>query len=152
MARGIRNGSSTIISAAKAAAQAAYNAAKRELDIRSPSHKMEAVGLQYDQGFAGGIEKGMEGVMRSARQLSALAAEETTAGGRAYPSMAQPRIDYEQLGEAVADANRRAGLGHTRLYVGKRQLGETIEPDVSRATYQRANKSATGRAARMVLA
>ena len=152
VARGIRNGSSTIISAAKAAAQAAYNAAKRELDIRSPSHKMEAVGLQYDQGFAGGIEKGMEGVMRSARQLSALAAEETTAGGRAYPSMAQPRIDYEQLGEAVADANRRAGLGHTRLYVGKRQLGETIEPDVSRATYQRANKSATGRAARMVLA
>ena len=33
-----------------------------------------------------------------------------------------------------------------------RVVGEAIEPAVSRATYRRAAKSATGRAARMVLA
>ncbi|MDO5378458.1 MAG: hypothetical protein Q4G52_09010 [Clostridia bacterium] len=66
--------------------------------------------------------------------------------------MTQTQIDYERLGDAVADANRRAGVGKATLRVDKRELGETIEPDVSRATYQRAGKSATGRAARMVLA
>lgn len=151
MVRGIRNGSGSIERAARAAASAAYKAAKQELDIRSPSHKMERIGIQYDEGFAGGIEKGMERVLRGARKLSALASSETSAGAR-FSSVSQPAIDYERLGDAVADANRRAGVGRSVLRVGKRELGETIEPDVSRASYNRAARSATGRAARMVLA
>lgn len=152
MARGIRNGSGSVQSAARAAAQAAYDAAKRELDIRSPSHKMEAIGMQYGAGFAGGIERSVQEVTRSARMLSEIAASETAAGAASFHSLSQPQIDYERLGEAVAEANRRAGLGHTVLDVDGRRMGEALEPAVSRATYQRAGRSVTGRAARMVLA
>lgn len=152
MARGIRNGSGSVQSAARAAAQAAYDAAKRELDIRSPSHKMEAIGMQYGAGFAGGIGRSVQEVTSSARMLSEIAANETAAGAASFHSLSQPQIDYERLGEAVAEANRRAGLGHTVLDVDGRRMGETLEPAVSRATYQRAGRSVTGRAARMVLA
>ena len=152
MARGIRNGSGSIQSAARAAAQAAYNAAKQELDIRSPSHKMEAVGMQYGAGFAGGIEQSVQDVSRSARMLSEIAASETAAGAASFPALSQPQIDYERLGEAVAEANRRAGLGKAVLDVNGRRMAETLEPSVSRATYQRAGRTVTGRAARMVLA
>ncbi|MEE1440957.1 MAG: phage tail tape measure protein [Christensenellales bacterium] len=152
MARGIRNGSGSIQSAARAAAQAAYNAAKQELDIRSPSHKMEAIGMQYGAGFAGGIEQSIQDVSRSARMLSEIAAGETAAGAASFPALSQPQIDYERLGEAVAEANRRAGLGKAVLDVNGKRMGETLEPSVSRATYQRAGRTVTGRAARMVLA
>ena len=151
VARGIRNGSSKITSAARTAARSAYDAAKHELGISSPSKRMAEIGEFYDQGFAEGIEGGMDRVLRSARQLSALAASETAAGGAAYPSMGQPQIDYERLGEAVAEANRRAGLGNATIAVDGKVLGHTLEPSVSRATHQRAAKSANGRAARMVL-
>ena len=152
MARGIRNGSGSIQSAARAAAQAAYNAAKQELDIRSPSHKMEAIGMQYGAGFAGGIEQSIQDVSRSARMLSEIAAGETAAGAASFPALSQPQIDYERLGEAVAEANRRAGLGKAVLDVNGKRMAETLEPSVSRATYQRAGRTVTGRAARMVLA
>lgn len=152
MARGIRNGSGSIQSAARAAAQAAYNAAKQELDIRSPSHKMEAIGMQYGAGFAGGIEQSIQDVSRSARMLSEIAASETAAGAASFPALSQPQIDYDRLGEAVAEANRRAGLGKAVLDVNGRRMAETLEPSVSRATYQRAGRTVTGRAARMVLA
>lgn len=152
MARGIRNGSGSIQSAARAAAQAAYNAAKQTLDIRSPSHKMEAIGMQYGAGFAGGIEQSIQDVSRSARMLSEIAASETAAGGASFPALSQPQIDYERLGEAVAEANRRAGLGKAVLDVNGKRMAETLEPSVSRATYQRAGRTVTGRAARMVLA
>ena len=81
-----------------------------------------------------------------------MAAEETAQGGRAYPSISAPEIDYDRLADAVAAANRRAGLGNSTIALDGRTVGETIEPVVSRATYRRAAKSATGRAARMVLA
>ena len=152
MARGIRNGSGSIQSAARAAAQAAYNAAKQELDIRSPSHKMESIGMQYGAGFAGGIEQSIQDVSRSARMLSEIAASETAAGAASFPALSQPQIDYERLGEAVAEANRRAGLGKAVLDVNGKRMAETLEPSVSRATYQRAGRTVTGRAARMVLA
>lgn len=152
MARGIRNGSGSIQSAARAAAQAAYNAAKQELDIRSPSHKMEAIGMQYGAGFAGGIEQSIQDVSRSARMLSEIAASETAAGAASFPALSQPQIDYDRLGEAVAEANRRAGLGKAVLDVNGKRMAETLEPSVSRATYQRAGRTVTGRAARMVLA
>lgn len=152
MARGIRNGSGSIQSAARAAAQAAYNAAKQALDIRSPSHKMEAIGMQYGAGFAGGIEQSIQDVSRSARMLSEIAASETAAGAASFPALSQPQIDYERLGEAVAEANRRAGLGKAVLDVNGKRMAETLEPSVSRATYQRAGRTVTGRAARMVLA
>ena len=113
---------------------------------------MAEIGEYYDQGFAEGIERGMDQVLRAANRLSAMAAEETAQGGRAYPSISAPEIDYDRLGDAVANSFIRKGIDRTVITMDGRTVGETIEPAVSRATYRRAAKSATGRAARMVLA
>ena len=152
VARGIRNGSSTIQSAARSAARSAYNAAKRELGIASPSKRMAEIGEFYDQGFAEGIERGMDQVLRAANRLSALAAEETAQGGRAYPSISAPEIDYDRLGDAVANSFIRKGIDRTVITMDGRAVGQTVEPSVSRASYLRSQKNVKGRAARLVLA
>ena len=61
-------------------------------------------------------------------------------------------IDYGRLGDAVADSFQRRGMGRTVVQMDKRIVGESVEPSVSRATQQRANRSVAGRSARMVLA
>ena len=153
VARGIRNNQSVITSAAKNAAQAAYNAAKSTLKIASPSKVMAEIGEHYDEGFAQGIERGMAGVLESARALSALAADETQGGAGFTSVQAQGQsIDYDRLGDAVADSFQRRGMGRTVVQMDKRIVGESVEPSVSRATQQRANRSVAGRSARMVLA
>ena len=153
VARGIRNNQSVITSAAKNAAQAAYNAAKSTLKIASPSKVMAEIGEHYDEGFAQGIERGMAGVLESARALSALAADETQGGAGFTSVQAQGQsIDYGRLGDAVADSFQRRGMGRTVVQMDKRIVGESVEPSVSRATQQRANRSVAGRSARMVLA
>ena len=152
VARGIRNGSGTIQSAARSAARSAYNAAKRELGIASPSKRMAEIGEFYDQGFAEGIERGMDQVLRAANRLSALAAEETAQGGRAYPSISAPEIDYDRLGDAVANSFIRKGIDRTVITMDGRAVGQTVEPSVSRASYLRSQKNVKGRAARLVLA
>ena len=150
--RGIHNGSRAIQSAARRAARSAYDAAKRELDIDSPSKRMAEIGEFYDQGFAEGIERGMGQVLRAANRLSALAAEETAQGGRAYPSISAPEIDYDRLGDAVANSFIRKGIDRTVITMDGRTVGQTVEPSVSRASYLRSQKNVKGRAARLVLA
>ena len=152
VAQGIRNGSGRIKEAAREAAWDAYIAAKLELEIESPSKVMTEVGEDYDEGFAQGIERGMGSVLRSARRLSAMAAEETAQGGRAYPSISAPAIDYDRLGDAVADSFIRKGIDRTVITMDGRTVGQTVEPSVSRASYLRGQTNVKGRAARLVLA
>ena len=147
VAEGIRKGSVNIRAAAVNAARVAYKAATDELQIKSPSKKMEKVGEQYDAGLAGGIDKGMQQVLKSARGLSDRVAREISTGG----SGRELSIDYEKLGEAVARANQRAGLGKQQIYMDSRLVGETVEPSVSRASYGRAKTSISGRAARLAM-
>ena len=114
---------------------------------------MAEIGEHYDEGFAQGIERGMAGVLESARALSALAADETQGGAGFTSVQAQGQsIDYGRLGDAVADSFQRRGMGRTVVQMDKRIVGESVEPSVSRATQQRANRSVAGRSARMVLA
>ena len=108
---------------------------------------MQEIGQYYDEGFAQGIESGMRSVINSATQLSNMAA----ASIQTTRSQAE-RIDYDKLGTATARALKTAGVGKVSLYVGKRELGETIEPDVSRATRARSGQSIAGRSSRMVIA
>ena len=147
VARGIDNNSYRISQAAQTAARDAYNAARRVLDIRSPSHVMEEVGEQFDQGFARGISRGMAGVVDAATALSRSAAS----GIQTTRSQAE-RIDYDRLGQATAKALKTAGVGTAALIVGKRVLSETIEPEMSQAMRARSGQSVTGRASRMVIA
>ena len=57
LARGIRNNQSSAINAASSAAANALAAAKRRLDINSPSKKFEWVGEMSVRGLAGGFDK-----------------------------------------------------------------------------------------------
>ena len=153
VARGIERGSSRIRAAAKSAAQTAYRTACDTLDIRSPSRVMAQVGQFYSEGFAGGITDGMERVSRAVQQLSAAAIGESAQGVPAQPvSVTGPVIDYDALAEATVMAMQRAGVGEAALYVNGRKMSDELEPDMSRATYNRAGRSAKGRTSRMVLA
>ncbi|MEG1358381.1 MAG: hypothetical protein RSE23_01830 [Clostridia bacterium] len=147
MARGIEQNTSFITHAAHRAAQAAYDAAAKALDMRSPSRKMMAAGEMYDRGFAMGIERNVARVTEAAGTVARAAAGRTT--GSRTESIS---IDYERLGTEVAAANRRAGIGAATIRVGKRELGKTIEQDVSRETRRRSTQSVRGRNSRMVLA
>jgi hypothetical protein len=70
IAKGIRDGASSIISAAKNAARDAYNAAKSELGIKSPSRVMMEVGRNYAEGFAMGISQNAGLVSNAARSVA----------------------------------------------------------------------------------
>ena len=61
---GINAGTSGLVSAMADAAAAAYNAAKRKLDIRSPSHLFEnMIGLMTMKGWTQGVKKGEGGLV-----------------------------------------------------------------------------------------
>lgn len=152
IARGISNNTSVVTTAAKNVATRAYTASKTTLGIRSPSRVMAEVGRYYDEGFAEGINNGMENVLASARALADMAVGETQ-GNVAFTSVAQQNsIDYAKLGDAVADSFEKRGLGKSVIAMDKRIVGETVEPSVSKATAQRAGKTVSGRTSRMVLA
>lgn len=70
VAKGIRDNASKISSAAKDAARNAYNAAKAELGIKSPSRVMMEVGRNYAEGFAMGISQNAGLVSNAARSVA----------------------------------------------------------------------------------
>lgn len=71
IANGIKNGASMIISAAKEAAQNAFNAAKSALGIASPSRLFRAeVGYRISQGAALGITDGIPLMTRAMNDLT----------------------------------------------------------------------------------
>lgn len=108
VARGIDDGSSKITQAAREAARKAYDAAKRELGIASPSKRMMQIGLNYAEGFARGIESGVVRLARSAQALSdsaALAAAQAGTYGAPGPSSG---LNYRAMGEEIAAALNRS--------------------------------------------
>lgn len=71
IANGIKNGVSTIIDAAKEAAQKAFEAAKKKLDINSPSRLFrKEIGYNISAGMALGISDGIPLVEYAANSLS----------------------------------------------------------------------------------
>ena len=71
IANGIKNGVSTIIEAAKEAAQKAFEAAKKKLDINSPSRLFrDVIGYNISAGMALGISDGIPLVEYAANSLS----------------------------------------------------------------------------------
>ena len=153
VAQGIRNNTSIITSAAREAARAAYNAAKNELGINSPSKKGDFLGAMFALGVAGGIDENAQAVADAAANLASLAEEETAGGFGGYPtSQPQLQIDYDAIGEAVAEANRSTGLGTAVMEMDGKIVGETTEPYSSRASYHRSQKSVKGRTSRLVMA
>ena len=56
------------------------------------------------------------------------------------------------MAAALVQAMQQAGVGSAVIEMDGKRVGQTIEPDVSQATWQRTGKSVKGRASRMVLA
>lgn len=150
IANGIKNNSSLISGAAKTAAEGALKAAKKELGIKSPSKRGELeVGLMYAEGVAKGIRGGMQRVADSASELARLGLSSTR---EALPSSKSTAIDYGLLGEAVAWANRRAGIGNSVIELDGRVTGRTIEPRVSKSQARRSGATIAGRSNRRLSA
>ena len=145
IAEGISKHASLVSAAATKAANSAYDAAKRALDIHSPSRRMEEIGKYYALGFSGGITQQTDTVVAAVRQLSDRAATGLPQAG------AQGGIDYDRLAGAVVRANQQAGLGQTVLMVDGQALGATLEPSISRAGSLRASRTLSGRGARMIV-
>lgn len=68
--KGIKDGESSIKAAARQAARGAYNSAKNELDINSPSKKFLWIGKMIDNGLALGINKNTDSVDNAISNLS----------------------------------------------------------------------------------
>lgn len=69
LAEGILAGKSGVVNAAAAVAAAAVRAAKRELDINSPSKKFRYLGEMSSAGFVGGIEGGAKQVKAAVSEM-----------------------------------------------------------------------------------
>lgn len=89
---GINAGTSGLVSAMADAAAAAYNAAKRKLDIRSPSHLFEnMIGLMTMKGWTKGVKKG-EGGLVGQMKHSVQAAIEAAGGILSFGAKASQAV------------------------------------------------------------
>ena len=70
LASGIRSGISGAISAAASLASQALSAAKRALDINSPSKETELLGKFFDQGFGRGVDRNQRDALKSVENFS----------------------------------------------------------------------------------
>lgn len=143
IASGIRNNQSVITSAARAAATAAYNAAKAALAIASPSRLTAELGRYFDEGFALGIESGADEVMRSARNLSDMAAGALSADTKASLSVGARgmAIDYDRLARAVRGDEQR-GRGDVIIYQTNNSPAALTPYEVARQTRSAARELA----------
>lgn len=104
MAAGIRNNLSKITTAAKEAARKAFEAAKAELQINSPSKVMIGVGASFDEGFASGIERNAGQVLRSVEMLT-------------DSTVMQAQAPIGAMGQAPAAPSTPTGSGNTTVNV-----------------------------------
>lgn len=100
LAAGIIDGRSRVINAAAAVAAAAVRAAKKELDINSPSRKFRYLGQMTDEGFVVGINDGMRNVQ--------------TAVGEIFKQTAQAFTPVAAHGAAAASGITREVHNNTR--------------------------------------
>ncbi len=77
LAAGILDGRSSVVNAAASVAAAAVRAAKRALEINSPSKKFRYLGQMTDAGFVGGINDGIRDVKAAISDVLAVSATVT---------------------------------------------------------------------------
>ena len=136
----------TIASAARSAARSILDVVPAPSDRDGPSEQAIA---------ASGAR-----MLASVQSLAQRAAADTDPDGSiasrrprdSRPQAAASEIDYDRLGDAVAMANKRAGVGTAVVTLDKRKVSKTLEPDISRETYRRSGGSVKGRASRLQFA
>ena len=145
IANGIESGSSRVSRVARQMAQAAYNAAKRELGVNSPSTKFEYLADMSIEGYTRSLNARMGDVTRSMQGLNAALNSGMTASAQGAAQTAA--IDYAGLARAM----KAEGLGVVVLNVDGRELGRSVEAGVSQQQYSRAGSTVVGRSSRLVL-
>ena len=125
--------------------------------------------ITYDKGSTQpikGVENRMYRIADAAAALAGMAqtkvatvrggnidyAELAAANAAAMYHGSAATIDYDRMGEAVAQANRDAGVGQATIMMDKREVGRTVEPTVSGASAQRGTRTIAGRPAQLILA
>ena len=144
LAAGMRAGVGQVAAAAAALGNAALSALRENLQIHSPSRAFAYLGEMSAEGYAEGLRDNLSGSLAAIGQMGAMAMHAVSG---ASPAAAQ--TDYARLGDAVADAMERRGLGSVDLYVDGEKLGESTERGASKASYRRMVGSVKGRAAAM---
>ena len=152
---GIDENSHFIQEAARAAANAAYTAAKLELGIASPSKKGAYLGEMFDLGFADGVVANADAVEDAMGYLNGLAVAdaEPAAGGFGGTGRQSGgiEVDYAAVRDAFAEAIEQTGMGYIVVAMDAQVVGESVEPYSSRATTLRQQRSVAGRSARLVM-
>ena len=146
ISNGIASGSSRVSAMARRMAQAAYNAAKRELDINSPSTKFEYLADMSIEGYTRGLNARMQDVTRSVQGLNS-----AVTNGVSYKVQSMAAQNAAPDYSALVSAMKEAGLGVVVLTVDGKELGRSTEPGVSQQQYSRAGSTVVGRSSRLVL-
>ena len=144
LANGISSGASAAVAAVQALGGNIVAAMQGKLKIGSPSKVFEWMGEMSAEGYAIGLNGGLSESLAALDQLNGL-------GGRSYGGSSSQGgaggIDYNRLGDAVADALQRRGVGKASLYVDGKELGRETERGVSAENYDRQVSGYKGRGA-----
>lgn len=131
LANGIVDGQDEVVKAAESVASAAQEAMSIKLEIRSPSRVMARLGAYVSQGFAEGIDRGVDSVRSAVSRMS----------GAAFSApvslMAQaPRLAVAGAAPAAGASGSAAAPGqsiHATIVMDKKVVGYMVAPVVNEA-------------------
>lgn len=148
LARGLTASQGRVSAAARRLAESIEAATRTALDTHSPSGVGMDIGMDWGAGIALGEERSMGGVREAALGIAdVMARASVPSSGAATPV----QIDYGALGEAVADAMERRGIG-SGVMVGvfdAEAAADALTPGISSRIAQSASMTLSGRAKRL---
>lgn len=130
IAEGISGAADIIIDAAKNAAEAAFNAAKDFLGIKSPAKKGIYIGQMYDEGIALGISQNKSVVDDAINDLGSMTSLQMGGTYNLNNTTTDDKLDVllAMLGNYLPQIAEKEGIDVKQLYNGfNRQLGWALQ-------------------------
>lgn len=148
IAQGISASQGQVRAAAQRVASIIESTTRSALDTHSPSRVGEDIGMDWGAGIALGEVRSMDAVRDAALGISDMMIDASTPSGA---GAAQLQIDYDRLGEAVADACVRRGLGVGDLVAvfDREDAIDQLTPGISQRIARDASLTVAGRAKRL---
>ena len=148
LARGLAASQGRVSAAARRLAESIEAATRTALDTHSPSGVGMDIGMDWGEGIALGEAMSMDGVREAALGIAdVMERASVPSSGAATPLT----IDYDALGEALADAMERRGIG-SGVMVGvfdADAAADALTPGISSRIAQGASMTLSGRAKRL---
>lgn len=118
------NAINNIVNAAINVASAAYNAAKKWLNINSPSRKFIALGNSMDEGLVVGIEEYANSVANSGENVAQSAVDGAIEGLHGFSSLVLDNVNDDFVIRPVLDlSDVESGLGGMNSMFGSQTIG-----------------------------